>query len=285
MDWFRAWAGLSTDPKYLVVMRSTGADGAQVLGIWVALMDHASQARPRGSIEHFDLETYSAFAGIDPERVRSVVAALGPDGPLSRPLHDGARLASWETRQPANSDSTAAERQRRHRAKKKAQKASPKPGEPANPTHPVTDGHARDSVTVTGHEAEEKQSFSDASRQAPSFDTSLGNISQHARAMNAGEVWSALEAAGIRIPFLRRHFQAAHVASWVNAGITGEQLAESIRRAAAARDRAQDARPINLGFLEAFVTEVRSGLPAKSTTRSTGHGRVDAAAAEFLAGP
>lgn len=282
MDWFRAWAGLSTDPKYLVVMRDTGADGAQVLGVWVALMDHASQARPRGSIEHFDLETYAAFAGIDPARVRAIVAALGPDGPLSRPLHNGDRLASWETRQPANSDTTAAERQRRHRAKKKAQKATPKAAEPTNPAQSVTAGHARDNVTVTGHEAEEKQSFSDASRQACSFDTSSGNTSQHAH-MSASDVWQALDAAGIHVPYLRRPFQSAHIRSWTQAGITREQLAEAVSRAAAARQRANDTRPLNIGFLEPFVSEVRAGLPPKSTTRSTGHGRVDAAAAEFLA--
>lgn len=282
MDWFRAWAGVSTDPKYLIVMRNTGADGAQVLGIWVALMDHASQARPRGSIEQFDLETYAAFASIAPERVRGVIEALGPDGPLSRPLHDGARLAAWSKRQPTSTDTTAAERMRRSRAKKKAQK--PTGAEPqAQPgPSPVTDGYGCNSVTVTGYEAEEKQSFSDASRQATDFDTSLGNIRQHARAMNAGEVWQALEAGGIPVSYLRRQFLTSHVRSWTEAGITEPQLAEAIRRATQARARDKDSRPLNVGFLEPFVTEVRSGLPAKTNHRSSSNELADTAAAEYL---
>lgn len=281
MDWFRAWAGLSTDPKYLMVMRSTGADGAQVLGVWVALMDHASQARPRGSIEHFDLETYAAFAGLAADRVRAIVAALGPEGPLSRPLHDGAALANWETRQPAISDATAAERMRRYRAKKKAQNATPKAAEPARPDTEVTDGYGRNSVTVTGYEAEEKQSFSDASQLSGNSSISP-TIEKHAR-MSAGDVWQALEAAGVHVPYLRRPFQAAHVRNWTQAGITSAQLGEAVNRATAARQRANDPRPLNIGFLEPFIAEVQAGLPSKSTTRSPGHERIDAAADAYLA--
>ena len=285
MDWFRSWNGVSTDTKFLLIMRATGADGAQVGGIWQALMDHASSAKPRGSIRSFDPETFAAFAAMDSALVAAIFKAMGPEGALGRPMHDGQRLVAWADRQPVKADATASERVKRHREKKRAEKAASTP-KPAPSPDDVTPCNGRSPLAVTGNGPEEKEqsksSFSDASRQAPDFHTSLGNTSQHACVMKPGDVWAQLASAGVNIPFLKRRFGADHVRSWTESGITSEQLAEAIRRAQAARQRDRSSHPVNLGFLENFVVEVRTGLPAKTTDRSTGHDAVDAAAQQFL---
>ena len=55
-----------------------------------------------------------------------------------------------------------------------------------------------------------------------------------------------------------------HLQDWLNRGVTLKQLRDAHRRAAAARDRDQDARPINAGFLARFVDEVVSKATAPS---------------------
>jgi hypothetical protein len=95
MEWFRSHHGAPTDPKWLVVAARAGTKPGVVAAVWWALMDHASQSSPRGSVESFDMEAVAAFYGWSVEEVSAVVAALETRGMIV-----GGELPSWSKRQP-----------------------------------------------------------------------------------------------------------------------------------------------------------------------------------------
>lgn len=112
-DWFRSWHGAPTDPKWLGIARRAGvAPGIAVAIAW-ALMDRASQAEDRGSINGYDAEGLGCFFGCEPEEVEAIVRAMSDKGMIA----DG-RLTSWEKRQPKRED-TSSQRVREHRERKK----------------------------------------------------------------------------------------------------------------------------------------------------------------------
>jgi hypothetical protein len=67
-----------------------------------ALYDCASQAVPRGSVNAFDRDTYSAFSGFDEATVDAVINALTDKGVIK----DGV-LSGWEKYQPKREDGSA----------------------------------------------------------------------------------------------------------------------------------------------------------------------------------
>lgn len=114
-EWFRSWHGAPTDPKWLGVARKAGvASGIAVAVAW-ALMDRASQAEMRGSIEGYDADGLACFFGCEAEQVDAIVAAMDEKGILV----DG-RFSNWEKRQPKREDNST-ERVRKHRERAKSQ--------------------------------------------------------------------------------------------------------------------------------------------------------------------
>lgn len=118
IEWFRCWHGAATDSKWLVIARRADTSPAIVAAVFWALLDYASQQPDRGSVESFDPETYSAWAGMDEEIVVRVVRELEAKGIIAE-----GRLAEWNKRQPQrereNDRSTSAERMRKHRASRR----------------------------------------------------------------------------------------------------------------------------------------------------------------------
>lgn len=279
MDWFRSYRGCSTDPKLLLVMRQTGADGMQVLGALIAMHDYAAQAKPRGSVVGFPVEAYSAFAGVEPSTVRRIVDALANIG-----VHDGVVILRWDDAQPTRFDPTCAERQRRYRAKQgKTKTAAPVADDELNTSRNVT-GNVTSDVTRNNAPRREKSEAILSSDSSIPVQPSIASLSTRAaRAMKVGEVWTELEQLGLPVASFRRMFHTTQIREWVDAGITPADLADAIQRARAARQRANDPSPLNVGFLSRFVADVLGGQPA-TATRSKGHGAVDAAADAFLAG-
>lgn len=109
-DWFRSWHGAPSDPKLSVVAVKSNVPRAVAIAVWWLLLDHASQAVDRGDISGADPEVFAAVLGIDDDTVRSVLSAIEGKG-----LTKDGRVTSWEKRQPAREDATAAERKRRQR--------------------------------------------------------------------------------------------------------------------------------------------------------------------------
>lgn len=287
IGWWRAHHGIATDAKYATV-RDRAGDGVtvgHVAAIWLAVLDGASQAKPRGSTSSFDPETVASCYGWPQDLVERVFSAFQSKGMLDA---DGF-VAKWPTRNPTKFDNTAAERKQRQRAREK-QRA----------THGATDDEShgmsrRDNVTVTKSHSvtpteekeQSKSSFSDASKQDTS--TSLKSdtpriVRECGRAfINPGEFWTWAEACGIPMTFGLRRFQARNLSEWIAHGLSDAQADEALRRARVARARSGNAAPVNLGYLACFLEEVLAGEEPRNEQQQSGGGneRGDELSREF----
>jgi len=98
------------------------------------------------------------------------------------------------------------------------------------------------------------------------------------------EVWAWIERVGIPPSLPARTFNALRIRGWIDAGITGDAFDEAHRRAVAARQRAGDPSPINIGFLSRFVDEVLAGKPERRAHVGGFVERSDAAVDAYLRG-
>jgi len=118
MDWFRCYHGITSDAKWPLIARKSGHPVGVVVSVWMALLDHASQADARGSLEGFDCETVDALYGYEDGTTEAVFAVMEAKGLVS-----GNRLVAWDKRQPAREDAvgpeakSAAQRKREQRAR------------------------------------------------------------------------------------------------------------------------------------------------------------------------
>lgn len=112
-DWFRLYHGTSTDPKFALIARKTGATPLTAVGVWVHLLELASQGQPRGTIENVDVETLANHWQIPEETIQCVIKAFIDKGML---LDDGRTVANWDKRQPKREDDSR-DRVRQHRAR------------------------------------------------------------------------------------------------------------------------------------------------------------------------
>ena len=78
MDWFRSYHGAPTDPRLRDVAARAGVRTSFVVGMYWALLDHASQHR--NSVASFDPEVFSCFFGIDEDEAMRIVMALEREG-------------------------------------------------------------------------------------------------------------------------------------------------------------------------------------------------------------
>lgn len=76
IDWFKSWHGAPTDNKWLVIAKRANVSPGIVSAIVWALLDCASQSGNRGSIETFDIETYSIYSGFSEEQIGAVINSL-----------------------------------------------------------------------------------------------------------------------------------------------------------------------------------------------------------------
>jgi hypothetical protein len=120
MDWFRWHHGTVTDPKWRVAAAEASVRVADVLAIWAAMLEHASQNDPRGSLSGFRDRVTGAALDIPTESVAAVRQAM--EGLV---LENG-EPASWEKRQPKREDPST-DRVRKHRQKKRSETQSNAP--------------------------------------------------------------------------------------------------------------------------------------------------------------
>lgn len=110
MDWFRLHHGTPQDPKWIVVARRAGVPVGAVLSVWIAMLDAASRAGERGTLEGWDHEDVAAMLGYETEEVGAIYAAM-----QGKTL-DGDRVMAWDKRQPKRErDDDSAARVRAHR--------------------------------------------------------------------------------------------------------------------------------------------------------------------------
>jgi len=113
IQWWRSWHGAPIDHKWAVIAKKANVIVGIVSAVAWALMDYASQHKERGSIEGFDIETYSVYSGFNEIDVQSVINAMISKGMIVDNI-----FVNWEKRQPAREDNST-ERVSRYRAKKR----------------------------------------------------------------------------------------------------------------------------------------------------------------------
>lgn len=126
------------DPKLKVIAHRAKQPMADVLAVWLCLLDMASQNNPRGNVV-IDIEEIAVMQNLETDDVKKIIEAfytknmITPEG----------RLAAWDKRQYA----TPAERVKKHRDSKK---------------HDVTPSNAPKRVVTPGNGAKQKSSKKEA---------------------------------------------------------------------------------------------------------------------------
>ena len=146
-DWLRLWHGTVTDTKFLWVARRSGARFGDVIAVWLALLEEASQADQRGDVSGFDAESFDCLMGADDGETLRIMQAMAAKGLIGEDM----RLAGWERRQPEREDlgnpatgaMSAAERKRLQRQREKERDTSPVVTPCHDESRPVTPCHDR----------------------------------------------------------------------------------------------------------------------------------------------
>lgn len=116
MDWFRLHHGTPQDPKWIVVSRRARVPVGAVLSVWMTMLDAASRASERGTLEGWDHEDVAAMLGYETEQVAAIYDAM-----QGKTL-DGDRVMAWDKRQPKRErDDDSASRVRAHRERNAAE--------------------------------------------------------------------------------------------------------------------------------------------------------------------
>ena len=122
MNWFRVYHGMPSDPKWPIISRRSGQPIGDVVSVWVALLDHASQAEDRGDVSSFDCEAYDALYGYEDGTTQAVYEALE-----SKNMIESGHLRSWDKRQPLREDTgsetakSSTSRVREYRARQRSE--------------------------------------------------------------------------------------------------------------------------------------------------------------------
>ena len=75
-DWLRLWHGTVTDTKFLWVARRSAARFGDVMTVWMALLEEASQQKKRGDVTEFDVAQCARLLGIDPDAIQAILQAM-----------------------------------------------------------------------------------------------------------------------------------------------------------------------------------------------------------------
>lgn len=186
MNWLRLYHGTSSNPKLAMIANKAGARPCEMTAFWLCLLEHASQQKPRGSVESIDLELIAFSQGIDAETLHRLYKGLEE----KRVIVDG-RIVSWDEYQYAH-DPTAAERKRRQRKNDKSavpDDTSTDHGlerhDAVTPCHDaVTECHAPDRDTDSEQKAEHSFGLDKSNppalrkkAQVVNFDSQVGSFS------------------------------------------------------------------------------------------------------------
>ncbi|MCC7036908.1 MAG: hypothetical protein IT560_06320 [Alphaproteobacteria bacterium] len=137
MNWYKVYHGLPYDARLGAVARRSGLTRAEALCLLLCLLEHASCAARRGSVDGFDCELPAALFDHEPAKVEAAMAAFRDKGIIN----DENRIADWERQGVTN-----AERQRDYRARRRlaeearlAPVTAKKHRFPVNETNPDSD--------------------------------------------------------------------------------------------------------------------------------------------------
>lgn len=113
--WWRSWHGAPTDLKWALIAKKAGAKTCEVTALAWALMDYASQNDDRGSIDGFDVETFSMYSGIEEEEINRIIQAMEEKG-----IIESGSFAKWDKRQPKSESEMSRVKEYRRKKKEEA---------------------------------------------------------------------------------------------------------------------------------------------------------------------
>lgn len=117
MDWYRVYHGLPYDARLGVVARRAGLARAQVVALFLLLMDYASQAFPRGTLAGFDAEEAAIALEIPVSDIDAAMEAMRDKGLLDgkgaindwqqQPRSSTQRVRAWRLKRKNTDDTNA----------------------------------------------------------------------------------------------------------------------------------------------------------------------------------
>lgn len=122
MNWWRAHHGIATDAKYAVILRHIASrcvteghptSRAEILAVWVWIIDFSSQSEERGVVSGIDPAQIAVTLDIPDETVISIIQGFEKLEMISSNY-----LKAWNKRQPKREDPNA-DRQRRYKDRKR----------------------------------------------------------------------------------------------------------------------------------------------------------------------
>jgi hypothetical protein len=111
MNGYKIHHGMPLDPRLAVVAKRAGLRRGEVLALWVALMDYASQNKPRGSLQGIDPEKLGVMLEFDTDDVARALKAFQAKNLISA----NELLNDWVESQALSSTA----RVREHRARRR----------------------------------------------------------------------------------------------------------------------------------------------------------------------
>lgn len=111
MSGYRVHHGLPLDAKLTVIARNASLSRAEVLALWIVVMDHASRNDPRGSAAHIDAEEIAALLDIAPDKAVAGLAGFYK----KRMITQNGMIAGWDRAQYSSTPRVQAMRERRRR--------------------------------------------------------------------------------------------------------------------------------------------------------------------------
>lgn len=188
MEWLRWYHGAVSDDKWPLIARKSGQNVAVVIAVWAALLECASQADGRGSIDGFDAESIDALLQLDDGATQSVIDALSSG---KRPRIVDGHIVNWTKRQPVREDGSA-ERSREWRERKKQEKAACSENMNAERTPCERTANAEQTQTNTDKRREEKKRIN----TSPPVDILVNEDSARDNGHSTGGILPIVEQAG-----------------------------------------------------------------------------------------
>lgn len=116
MEWFRWYHNTTSDPKLSLIAKKSKRPKPEVIAVWISLLEHASEADKRGSIESIDVEIMGVNLDMDEESITSIIDAMNAKGMIQ-----GGSIEAWNRRQTKREDDSK-ERVRAFREREKPNK-------------------------------------------------------------------------------------------------------------------------------------------------------------------
>lgn len=183
MHWFRWHHGSVTDPKLGLIAKKAGVSMAEVIAIWVSLLEAASKSEDRGNPGVPDFESMDFALGLA-EGVSQRVYGLMQDKALI--AKETGRLVAWERRQPKREreDDGGSERKRRQRERETVHAAA---GGDVSADH-----RAPRTVAPTAEDEDESEQMAPNPRHAAG-----GTEGETRTSMKAAAICKAIRAKGV----------------------------------------------------------------------------------------